>query len=449
VPSGRVLRLFAPVGAPVDAPADALQGLREIVSASLGAMVNPANDVSPVDPDLMPPPSYPAYREFIAGLRSKTLDDWEAEARHYRRSAELDSDFVAPLIQLAYRGMLKDECQITDSIATSLDGRRARLTAWDRYTIDLLRARCRGDMATAVRLLGQRYQAYPRSLTATRQYESALQRSNQLRAAQQVLGGLGPALTAPLDSSDEDWGPYWTWLAASHHMLTQYREEIEITDRWYDSSDADWQVIRGRALAALGRESEALQLIHALSARSIDSVATPSLTIAAELAAHGHQRTAMAVAESTLRRLELGSVVEPERTRNIALANRLLGRRDQERVALEQLARHDPDSVAVLEAEGRLAVLRADTAGADRVDRVLAEQSDRPLRIPTVRGALIVARAHIAAGFGRRDQAVTLLRDANARGMLLLGPSHAYHADPLLAPLRGYPPFEALLEPDN
>ena len=33
--------------------------------------------------------------------------------------------------------------------------------------------------------------------------------------------------------------------------------------------------------------------------------------------------------------------------------------------------------------------------------------------------------------------------------MLELGPSHAFHADPLLAPLRGYPPFDALLIPDN
>ena len=449
VPSGRVLRSFAPLGSPIDAPAGALEGLREAIAAGLGALIDPANDVSPVDPDLVPPPSYPAYREFIAGLKSRTQDDWEAESRHYRRSAELDSGFTAPLIQLAYRGMLRDECQTTDSIATALDGRRARLTAWDRFTIDLLRARCRGDMATAVRLLGQRYQAYPGSATATRQYESALQRSNQLRAAQRVLRGLGPDLTARPDSSDEDFGIYWLWLAASHHMLGQYREEIEITDRWHDSSDADWQVTRGRALAALGREAEALDLIQSLSARSIDSVATPSLAVAAELAAHGHQRAAMAVAESTLRRLELGSGVEPARTRNVALANRLLGRRDQERLALEQIVRRDPDSLAVLEAEGRVAVLLADTAAAEQVDRALAVQSDRPLRIPTVRGALIVARAHIAAGFGRRDKAVTLLRDAKARGMLPFGPSHAYHADPLLAPLRGYPPFDALLVPDN
>ncbi|HEX3273644.1 MAG TPA: hypothetical protein VHR43_02215, partial [Gemmatimonadales bacterium] len=352
-------------------------------------------------------------------------------------------------IQLAYRAMQTDRCEITDSIATSLADQRTRLTAWDRLTIDLLRARCRGDMATAVRLLGQRYQAYPGSLTATKQYQSALQRANQPRASRQILRGLGPGLYLPADSGEEVDPTYWWWLAASHHMLAQYREEIEITDRWRDSSDASWMVVRGRALAALGRESEALQLVHALSGRSIDSVATPSLTIAAELAAHGHQPTALAVAESTLRRLELAPGLEPERTRNIALADRLLGRSDQERVALDRIAHHDPDSVAVLEAEGRLAVLRADTAGADRVDRVLAEQSDRPLRIPTVRGALILARAHIAAGFGRRDRAVALLRDAGARGVLPLGPSHAYHADPLLASLRGYPPFDALLVPDN
>jgi hypothetical protein len=171
--------------------------------------------------------------------------------------------------------------------------------------------------------------------------------------------------------------------------------------------------------------------------------------IAAELEAHGHQGTAAAIAEGTLRRLELGPGIEPTRTRNIALANRLLGRRDEERRALEQIARSDPDSLAVLEAQGRIAVLLADTARAERIDRILAEQSDRPLRAPMIRGLLIVARAHIAAGFGRREQAVTLLQDAKARGILYLGSSHAFHADPLLAPLRGYPPFDSLLQPDN
>ncbi len=77
-------------------------GLGDAIASGLGALVNPANQFFPVDPDLIPPPNYAAYREFIAGLRQGVLGD-EAELQHYRRAAELDSTFVAPLVQLAYR----------------------------------------------------------------------------------------------------------------------------------------------------------------------------------------------------------------------------------------------------------------------------------------------------------------------------------------------------------
>jgi hypothetical protein len=238
-------------------------------------------------------------------------------------------------------------------------------------------------------------------------------------------------------------------MAATHHMLGQYLEEVEITDRWRDSTAWAWRTTRGRALGALGREHEALELLQSMTAGSIDSAAKPGLAMATELAVHGHPQAAMALAESILVRLELGRGLDSSRAKHVALANRLLGRTGQERVALEHIARNDPDTLARLEAQARIAVLLADTTQAERIDRILAEHSNRPLRTPRVRGAQILARAHIAAGLGRREQAVALLRSASARGMLDLGPSHAYHQDLLLTQLRGYAPFDALLRPDN
>ena len=191
--------------------------------------------------------------------------------------------------------------------------------------------------------------------------------------------------------------------------------------------------------------------------RSVDSVARPCLTMASELLVHGHRRTGTAVAESVLARLELTPDIDSSRAEYIAWANLLLGRKEGELAALRKLvlsmqsARNtsEAETTLRLDQEGRVAVLVGDTTGAERLDRILAERSRRVLSHPWIRGALILAQAHIAAGLGQRDQAVELLKAASARGLLDLGPSFAFHGDLLLAPLRGYPPFEALLQPDN
>jgi hypothetical protein len=251
------------------------------------------------------------------------------------------------------------------------------------------------------------------------------------------------------NNPDEAWARYWSRLAATWHMVGGYREELDITARWRDSTDHDWQTTRGRALAALGREQEVLALVNSMARRSVDSVAASDLTLGAELQAHGQPAAAKAVAESLLVRFKLAPDTAWRRAEHIASAERLLGRRDEERAALERVARSDADTLTKLEAAGRIAVLIGDTARAERIDSILATESNQPLESPLVRGRQILARAHLAAGFGRRDQALGLLRDAASRGMVPLGASHAFHADPLLAGLKGYPPFEALLVPDN
>jgi DNA-binding SARP family transcriptional activator len=443
VASGRLLRSFDPVGARVERASDALRTLRERIAGGLGPLVSPFYLEASADPELIPP-SLPAYREFVAGLKLRGLDDWPAQAEHYRRAARLDSTFVAPLIELAFGAIGNDGCAITDSVGIVLDQRHNQLTAWNHLTIAVLRARCRGDRAAEIRLLGQRYRSYPLSPLARGTYATlALQNSNQPRAARETLRGIVP------DREPEWLAWYWSWMAATWHMPGEYGAELGITDHWRDSTSPGWQIVRGRALAALGREREVMELLGSTAGSSVDSFARSHLVIATELAVHGYPGTAMTVAESILARFELSPASNSDRAANAAWANRLLGRNEAELEALEQIAHSDADTLAKLEAEARIAVLLADTAKAGRIDTILRDRSSRPLRAPWTRGGEIIARAHIAAGFGRRKQAVTLLRDAAARGNLRYGSSHVFHGDLLLVPLRGYPPFDALLKPDK
>ena len=157
----------------------------------------------------------------------------------------------------------------------------------------------------------------------------------------------------------------------------------------------------------------------------------------------------MTVAEALLARLEREPIIDAGHASPSRWANRLLGRTEQERKALETVARSHEDELAKMEAEARIAVLlptRPRPRGSTAVWPSRATGRLRTRRPERRRSSLGLTSP---PAFGRREQAVALLQDASARGMLDLGSSHAYHADLLLAPLRGYPPFEALLQPDN
>jgi TolB-like protein len=463
VASGRILWSFDPVGAPLGSATAGLEALQDRVVGGVALLVNPA--FAPVDPE-MSLPKLNAYREFMAGLNRESWRDPKTAAGHYRRAAELDSTFIAPIVQLAFlSAWAAANCRVTDSLAAALDRRRNQLTPWNRMTIDIERSRCRDDQRAAVRLLERRFHAYPQSKAARWQYAWTLVHANQARAARELLQRLDP----DRDCGDEPqhclgWfagdarSEYWTLVTAADHILGDHRAELAVTDRWRDPTDSRWQLLRGRALGALGNEREVFDLFRNMTTRSVDSAALPTLTMATELLVHGYRRTGVAVAESILARLELTPDVDSSRAGYIVWANQLLGRKEAELTALRKLAWSTPsalrslgevDTTWMLDSQGRFAVLTGDTASAERIDRILAEQSRRALRHPWIRSAIIVAQAHIEAGLGRRDQAVALLKAANAHGLLELGPSFAYHQDPLLASLRGYPPFEALLRPDN
>jgi hypothetical protein len=272
----------------------------------------------------------------------------------------------------------------------------------------------------------------------------ALEGANQPRAAREVMLGMDPERDLGWRHSPEEvWPRYWSRLAITWHETGEFQSELAITDRWRDSAAAEWREIRGRALAALGPGQELRKLL-ATGDTALESFASEWLGISAELAAHGHTRTATAMAESVLTRLEL----EPDTgwvLRSLLEVDRLLGRPEHELSVLQRIAGNGADSLDGLDLRARIALLSGDTAQVERISSGLAEWSSLPLMGPSLRSSLIRVRARMAAGLGRREEAVELLRTPRGIG----SSSAEYHIDPLLAPLRGYPPFEALLKPDN
>ena len=304
VASGRVLRSFDPVGAPVERATDALEALRERIAGGLSPLVNRVHLGWPGRSrpgSAAEPPRLPRVRGGAQGTV-----DWEAEAEHYRRAARLDSTFVAPLIQLAF--VATWERRVLDH---GLDRRRARAPPGRADGMEPHdHRRCCAPAAGATwrrrcAFSSNGYRAYPRSVFAQGVYAWGCNPPTSRGPLGRFCGRSGARLrVGPREAGTGR--RYWWRMAVTWHMLGEYRAELGITDRWRDSAAWEWQVIRGRALAALGREREVMELsrearLEPPSTRSRDT----SLTMATELAAHGHPRTAMAMAESVLARLEL------------------------------------------------------------------------------------------------------------------------------------------------
>ena len=397
-----------------------------------------------------PPPSLPAYREFVAGLKED--DDWEPRPA-LPPGGRLDSTFVAPLIQLAFSAVWADQCAITDSVGAVLDGRRDRLTPWNRITIDLLRARCRGDRAEELRLLEERHlERIPGRASRRRTYAAVA--AAVLQPAESRAGD-----SAPVDPDAAVAGartrPAWYWwrMAGYRHTLGEYRAELEITERWQDSAAGEWHVIRGpRARrAGPGAGGDGAGGAHVRACRRNRSP-TGSSRLATELAAHGHVGRGEDDRGGLLARLELGPGRRMEPCREHRLGQRSARRNGRgagsARAGRPERCRHRSPG---WKRRPGSRCCRPTRVRAEKIDSSLAEQSRPPAaRAHGLRGELMLARAHLAAGFGRREQAVALLQEAAVpRAWFTLGSAHVYHTDPLLAPLRGYPPFDALLRPDN
>jgi len=143
--------------------------------------------------------------------------------------------------------------------------------------------------------------------------------------------------------------------------------------------------------------------------------------------------------EDWMATLPAGAAASGIRRGQLVDALNLVGRHAEALTVIQVLAQEFPQEVEAVGRLGRTAAAAGDTALALQVDSSLSDWDQ-----PFLFGSVEAWRARIAAILGDRVRAVSLLRDAFARG-LVHGPW--LHRDNSLEALRGFAPFDELTEP--
>jgi tetratricopeptide (TPR) repeat protein/predicted Ser/Thr protein kinase len=383
------------------------------------------------------PATYDAYREFQTGFRTS----WEGEGNvaldHFRRAIALDSAFMAPRIYVA----VTDGCRATDSIAAAFRAAGSHLLPSDQARIDFEAAECRQDLRGRYAAAQQLFRDAPELDENVFLVAQAAFYLNKPREALTCVERLGRA---------RDPAVYFRlWcvniMTHAYHQLGQYREALQFIDRTRAELSDDPLLERNqmRHWAALGDLKRVNALIDQRLGKSSQVLLAGGdmLAIGEELRGHGYIAAGRALCERAIgwygtRPSSEQATFDSRAT--VAKALYCAERWDRARVAYQRLASEDssetPRGMDFRTRLGALAARRGDSAEVARIDRWFAARDSLP--------RASYGRAVLAGFRGDRVRALALFQFAWERREPGFGEAHT---DPLLEPLRDYPPFLALL----
>ena len=432
--AGRLLQGFEPVLVPADSGVLALDLIRQRVAAAVAAR---SGDVVRREITArLQPPTYPAYLEYLEGLRLFTRFQSAQAAARFERAVAIDSAFDLARLFGVLMALNTGRLARADSLLQPVVVRRERLPAFDRALLEALESELAGDRLGVLRAMRRVSAATPASQFTVGHAVAAIA-ANRPAEARDLLLAVDPDAGLVRDLPR-----YWEWLTVARHLLGEHRAELrearEARRRHPDVNATP--LLEMRALAALGRTRELSALLdEAERAPAVGSgfAAEAILVAASELRAHGHAAEAVRVSERGLRWLDGRPDDDQRRWR--PLRARLLGEAgrwtDAARI-LDELVAEAPAGITYRGWRGAVAARLGDVVVAREAAEALAGA-------PAIqRSEPALWRARIAAQSRRAGEAVTLLREAFARG-------HAHglwlHADADLAVLRGDREFEALV----
>ena len=440
--TGDVLRPVRPVVWPAVEPTAAAAQVAQRVMAGYATHFDPRfHNYATISQ----PATYDAYREFRTGVRVGWEDEDSRPAAaldHFHRAIALDSAFTAPRIWVAFMHTLLGECRVTDSVAAAFQTAGARLLSSDQARIDSHVASCHGDPRGKYAAAQQLFRDAPELAENVTTLAFAAWTHNKPREVLTCLERL--ERTRQPASGRAYCG---NLMIHAYHQLGQFREALQLTDRMRAEFPDDPLLERYqmRQWAALGDVERVNALIDQRLTKGSQEVLAGEdvLWIGEELRGHGQLAAGRALCERGVAWYGTRPSSQQATFDARMYVARLLfcaERWDQARVAYQRLAAEDSNEtgwqsgIYFRARLGALAARRGDSAEVARIDRWFAARDSLP--------RASCGRAVLAGFRGDRASALAFFQFAWERGQ----PDFAEaHADPLLEPLRDYPPIRALI----
>lgn len=434
--SGRLLRTIRVTGAADSNHTRMVEDLRRQTAGALATVMD--ERLATWAQVASHPPSYRAYRLFSRGLDrflERGRENYVVAADMFERAAALDSGFTASLVWAARARRWGVDHAGADSILRAIAHLREDMPRWDRAMFDYESASVRGDRDGAHRALEGLIRDV-RSPDWIIQTAAAAYFANRPARAIELLHELDP---------DEALGAgevlsYWSLLTLAHHRLGEFEIEMEVARRWSSRSPEAARRAEMRALAAVGRLPDLHWILREEMERDIAAASRARLlmTLAQELAAHGHREAMSPLLELAVEVTD--DVPAGDRAARAVRARSLLhlGRLERSRKIYEQLAA-DAEGWAYLGPLGVIAAHQGDPDAAAAYSKAIADR-----RTSWDYGEGTLWRASIAAAGGEREQALDLLRQALREG---LAHHRQIHTMVGLVTLRDDPTYRALLLP--
>jgi len=438
---GKSIHTLEPVSGPGESPMEVIETLRQRIMGTLAIYFS---QIPSRTRRFLEPPLFEAYQEYLSGMDAFDHDYSQALA-HFEQAVKLDPEFPAPCICMSIIYSHQQEFAKAESIVNLANERRDRLNPLERSLLDAFIAGLQGNYEEGLKFFRQAETLAPEDyiLNYLLGFEAL-----RLNRPQETVDTFTKIEIPEFVNSTEVGAWRFRALAEAHHMLGEYLKELEEVSKGQDNfpDNINLRVGKVRALAALGRIQEVLEMIDESLARTQQPEAPGIIMLEAaqELFAHGYLNESKEIANRAVSwyQSQIPEKASGEKHRSsLAYAHYVAEQWENAQNLFKELSEEYPDHVEYKGFLGRLAARMGNKKEALKLSEELTG-----IDLPYLFGVHTYSRACIASLLGEQEQAVDLLREAFTQGR----PFGAYlHRDMDLEPLRDYPPFQELLWPNR